>query len=524
MRINKNKKEEKSMKFQMITRGLTAAFMVFSMVACSNEEPAPKPDNPPVEEKEPTVAIEIGEITMNAISFTIEATDAQSITYLIAEGVVAPDAAKVLAEGVKTETGNITCSELKPSTDYSIAVVAVNVEKQAYASTGAKTEDIPMPEVTVSLREGSIAEHSFSFFITSTEADVLKWVCIEDGSRDVTAAQVIANGTVAEANVESEVVVDNLEPNTSYAVYAAATCDIEGFEPVISEKLVIKTAEPQPVGYNLSDTTTATANKLSSSLDNYFITFTDEANGYTLRCDFYTAVGDYLPSGEYTLGEVADGTLSKNYTTFMFTPSDSQMTTFERGSVSVLATPNEETREVQYSFNGLLYFSNGDFVTIDYNGLVEGIMLPEPTPEIPDVPEGAIVFTPDPEAKLPQRYHNPNTLEPGEYYIKFYDSNWNELVIDLRLDPATCDDGKAPLNTGSYMMSEGVYDSYGYVQMYNPYFTADFTEANLTVYMDGPEYFDGVEYELTFIGTAGSGSTAKTFYMYYKGEIQDMVL
>ena len=133
-----------------------------------------------------------------------------------------------------------------PGTDYSIAVVAVNVEKQAYASTGAKTEDIPMPEVTVSLREGSIAEHSFSFFITSTEADVLKWVCIEDGSRDVTAAQVIANGAVAEANVESEVVVDNLEPNTLYAVYAAATCDIEGFEPVISEKLVIKTAEPPP--------------------------------------------------------------------------------------------------------------------------------------------------------------------------------------------------------------------------------------------------------------------------------------
>ena len=517
MRINKNKKEEKSMKFQMITRGLTAAFMVFSMVACSNEEPAPKPDNPPVEEKEPTVAIEIGEITMNAISFTIEATDAQSITYLIAEGVVAPDTAKVLAEGVKTEPGNITCSELKPSTDYSIAVVAVNVEKQAYASTGAKTEDIPMPEVTVSLREGSIAEHSFSFFITSTEADVLKWVCIEDGSRDVTAAQVIANGTVAEANVESEVVVDNLKPNTSYAVYAAATCDIEGFEPVISEKLVIKTAEPQPVGYNLSDTTTATANKLSSSLDNYFITFTDEANGYTLRCDFYTAVGDYLPSGEYTLGEVADGALSRNYTTFMFTPSDSQMTTFERGSVSVLATPNEETREVQYSFNGLLYFSNGDFVTIDYNGLVEGIMLPEPTPEIPDVPEGATVFTPDIEVKQPVRLHTPS-LVPGEYYMKFYDSNWNELVLDIMLDPAICNDGNDALPAGRYTMEDGTIDGYSNVALYNPYFSENFTEAELVVSVEG------LEYELTFIGTAGSGSTAKTFYMYYKGEIQDMVL
>ncbi len=208
MRINKNQKEEKTMKFQMITRGLIAALMVFAMVGCSNEEPAPKPDNPTAEEKEPTVALEVSEITTSTISFTIEATDAQSITYLIAEGTAAPDAAEVLAEGVKAESDEITCSELKPDTDYSIAVVAVNIEKQAYASTGAKTkaEEVPMPEVTVSLREGSVAEHSFSFFISSTEADVLKWVCIEDGSRDVTAAQVIANGTTAEANVESEVV------------------------------------------------------------------------------------------------------------------------------------------------------------------------------------------------------------------------------------------------------------------------------------------------------------------------------
>lgn len=501
----------------MVMRSLFAAFMIFVVVGCAKDEPTPTPDNP-VEEKEPTVAIEISEITTNSVAFTISATDAQSITYMITEGTSAADAATVLADGIKAEANEITCSELKSDTDYTIAVVAVNIEKQAYAYTGAKTEAIPMPEVTVSLREGSVTENSLSFFISSAEADTLKWVCIEDGSRDVTAAQVITNGTVAEANVESEVVVENLEPNTSYAIYAAATCDIEGFEPVISEKLVVKTAEPEPVGYILSDTTTAAATKHSSSLDNYFITFTDEANGYALRCDFYTATGDYLPSGEYTLGEVVEGVLSKNYTTFMFTPSDSQMTTFERGSVTVEATPNEKTREVNYTFNGVLYFANGDFVSLNFSGLVEGIELPEPTPEIPNIPEGATAFTPDPEAKLPQRYHNPNTLEPGEYYIKFYDSNWNELVIDLRLDPATCDDGKDALPPGSYTMVAGAYDSYGYVQMYNPYFTADFTEAELVVNVDGSEY------ELTFIGTAGSGSSAKTIYMYYKGEITDMVL
>ncbi len=505
-----------SMKLLKITKTLLAAFMMFAILGCTNDEPN-SGNNPADKENEPTVAIEISEITTNSLSFIIEATDAQSITYIITEGTTAVDADTVLTEGTKTEMGEVTCSELKPNTDYSIAVVAINVEKQAYASTGAKTEDIPMPEVTVSLREGSVAERSFSFFISSTEADALKWVCIEDGSRDVTAAQVIANGTVAEANVESEVVVENLEPNTSYAVYAAATCDIEGFEPVISEKLVVKTLEPQPVGYILSDTTTAAATKHSSSLDNYFITFTDEANGYALRCDFYTATGDYLPSGEYTLGEVAEGALSKNYTTFMFTPSDSQMTKFERGSVTVEATPNEETREVHYTFNGVLYFANGDFVSLNFSGLVEGIELPEPLPDMPNIPEGATVFTPDVETKQPERLHTPS-LVPGEYYMKFYDSNWNELVLDLMLDPATCNDGKDALPAGSYTMEDSTIDGYSNVAFYNPNFSENFTEAELVVSVEG------LEYELTFIGTAGSGSSAKTIYMYYKGEIKDMVL
>lgn len=501
-----------------------ALMTMFAVVGCSTDEPVVPPnddptDDPITEEKEPTVALEVIGVTTDTIIFTIEATDAKSITYLITEGTDAADADAVLAEGVKTEAGEVTCSELKPDTDYSIAVVAVNVEKQAYASTGAKTEaeEVPMPEVTVSLREGSVTENSLSFFITSAEADVLKWVCIEDGSRDVTAAQVIANGTAAEPNIESEVVVENLEPNTSYAIYAAATCDIEGFEPVISEKLVVKTAEPEPVGYHLSDTTTATADKSTSELDNYFIIFADEANGYTLRCDFYAAVGDYLPSGEYTLGETAEGALSKNFTTFMFTPADSQMTPFERGSVTVEATPNEETRQVQYTFNGLLYFANGDFVTLNYSGLVEGIVLPEPLPDTPDIPEGAVVFTPDVETKQPERLHT-SGLVAGEYYMKFYDSDWNELTLDLILDPATCNDGKDALPAGTYTMADGTIDGYSNITIYSPYFGERFTEAELVVAVDGEEY------ELTFVGTAGSGSNVKTFYMHYKGEIKDMVL
>ena len=184
-----------------------ALIAMFAVVGCSNDDPGvdnPNNNPPATEEKEPTVKITIQEVTDSTISFSLDATDAKSVTWLLVKGNVAPDADRVYAEGVETDDEIITCSKLLPETEYTLAVVAVNVEKRAYDTTTVTTKEMPMPEVTVSLREGSVAEKSFSFFISSAEADVLKWVCIEDGSRDVTAAQVIANGTVAEANVESE--------------------------------------------------------------------------------------------------------------------------------------------------------------------------------------------------------------------------------------------------------------------------------------------------------------------------------
>lgn len=505
---------------------LAVMLATFSVVSCEKQvepKPEPEPEQPKPELKQPAVEVTIDDVTTNTITVTIVATNAESLAWLCVEGDTAIESERVLSEGETidaTQPKTITISELNPESTYTIAAVATNGDLSHLDSQAATTlaEEIPLPDVTVTLREGSVTENSLSFFVSSTEAEVLKWVCVEEGSRDVTAAQVLANGTEATANTESEVVVEGLKSNTAYAIYAAATCDIEDFEPVLAEKLVMTTAEPEPVGYHLSDTTTATADKRSSTLDNYFIIFADEANGYTLRCDFYTALeSSHLPSGEYTLSDNAgEATLYKTFTTFMFTPTDSEMTPFESGSVRVEATPNEETREVVYSFEGLLYFANGDFVTLNYNGVVGGIELPEPAPVVPDVPEGATIFTPDPETRSPERLHT-SSIEAGEYYLKFVDKNWNELVIDLTLDPTTCNDGNDALSAGRYTMADGTIDAYSYVTFYSPYFGEKFTEAELVVSVEGEEY------ELTFVGTAGSGSSAKVIYMYYKGEIANMV-
>lgn len=489
-----------------------------------NDEPNDDPNDEP--SSLPDVEWEIVEVTDTTISITMTPENVDEVKWLVVDASEPePDYDTVFSEGEAADakaTATYTATGLQPETKYNVAVAArASSETKIFIQTATTLagSEVVMPEVTVTLREGAATESSLSFFINSQEAEVLKWVCIEDGSREVTAEQVLKNGTDAEVNVESEVVVSDLKENTAYAIYAAATCNIEGFVPVLAEKLVVKTLEPEPVGYNLAEGTTAVATKNSSTLDNYFIVFQNNDSGYTLRADFYAAAGgDYLPSGEYVLGSsAAEGALHQNYTRFMFTPTDSQMTPFASGSIEVEATPNEETREVMYAIEGLLYFENGDFVTLTYNGAIEGIMLPEPlpdNPDMPEVPDNATIFTPDPEESEPVRYH---TSVAGEYYIKFFDSNWNELAIDLMLDPAICNDGKAPLPDGRYTMADGTIDSYSYLTLYNPYFSENFTEAELVVSSNGEEF------DITLLGTAGSGSSARVVYMHYVGKIKDMV-
>lgn len=519
----------------ILSKQLFALFMFAGLVACTNDEPVPPvPDENPGTENPgtddpnddpsllPNVEWEIVEVTDTTISITMTPENVDEVKWLVVEaGDTTPDYDTVFAEGEAADakaTATYTATGLQPETEYCVAVAArASSDTKIFIQTATTLAGsaVVMPEVTVTLREGSATESSLSFFITSQEAEVLKWVCIEDGSREVTAEQVLNNGTEAEVNVESEVVVSDLKENTAYAIYAAATCDIEGFVPVLSEKLVVRTLEPQPVGYHLAEGTTAVATKNSSTLDNYYITFTDVVNGYVVYCDFYAVNGDYLPSGEYTLGEeFVAGALNSRYTSFQPTPTSQRMN-FESGSITVEATPNEETREVQYSFNGRLNFTNGDFVTFSYSGMVEGIELPEPLPDNPNIPENATVFTPDPDTSMPKR--NPTSVA-GEYYMQFYDTNWNVLAIDLMLDPAICDDGKAPLPDGTYTMADGTIDAYSNIVLYNPYFSDSFTEAELVVSSDGEEY------DITFLGTAGSGSSARVFYMHYVGKIKDMVV
>ena len=582
---------------------LVAAVATFATVACG--EPLPPQDGP---EPQPTVEVEVANITDSSLEFGVTTTNAAEVRYIFAESSeAAPSVDNILAEGVEVEenTNNnnvvaLKFEELAPSTKYTLHVAVRNTHGTAYAFQEAETEEADVVEPTISIAVGEVGETAATFTITTTNATTVKYcvydmsvgnpdklisaeevletgtaveanatvevevtdltfgkeyeivvaaegesgvvaeseifktatpapelaaaltedigynyaafslsaeyvaevkyVCIVAGSRDVTAEQVLKNGTPVESG---EVKVEGLKEETSYEIYVAA----KGLdESVLMADALTFTTTKNIVVYNLSDELTASSYSYSST--NFFLTFIDEKQGYTLNLDFYAAEDlGYLPSGEYALAGLNGGEVSSAYSRFFFNRTDTVGSTFNSGSVNVVASPNQETREVYYEIDGTFYFEDGNSVVLSYEGLISGIELPE---VVEGAPEGAHIFEVK-ESIQPTRYTG-NSV-PGEYYIKFTDNDGDEFRFDLLLDPATCDNGNAVLPTGTYT-TEQFNLSYTDFVTYRPsYKVWNITEIEVDVVTEGETH------TIVVNATMENGGETKPFYMNWSGEI-----
>jgi hypothetical protein len=174
----------------------------------------------------------------------------------------------------------------------------------------------------------------------------------------------------------------------------------------------------------------------------------------------------------------------------------------------VVASPNEETREVYYNVAGVLYFADGNSVVLSYEGLISGIELPE---VVEGAPEGAHIFEVK-ESIQPTRYTG--NVVPGEYYIKFTDNDGGEFRFDLLLDPAICDNGNAVLPTGTYT-TEQFNLSYTDFVTYRPsYKTWTFSAIEVDVVTEGETH------TIVVNATMKNGGETKPFYMNWSGEIK----
>ena len=447
-------------------------------------------------------------VTDCTATFNITTQNSEVVKYLLTtaeEGY--PGEEEVQANGIDLEpntTQEVTLTDLEAATDYILTVSAKGKGLGTVASYPFTTA--AAPTVSAALTE----DIGYDYAVLTVEwanATAVKYVCIEAGSRDVTAEQVIKNGTDIEAN---EVRISDLKQTTAYEVYVAAVS--AGGTVVMADALTFTTATEIKSYVMASESTTALSYKYGEG--NYYITFTDSVAGYILKADFYCDdSNNYLASGTYTLGGYNIGEISQIYTTFMFTPTYTPAVQFASGSLDVVATPNEETREIIYTIYGQLFFEDGSYAELNFNNRIANISLPEI--EDPNA-DNYYTFEVAPETNMPKRVHGSN-LVAGEYYIKFYDANWNELTLDLLVDPALCNNGADALPAGIYTTADGSLDTYSSVSLYNPYFGGNFTEAELYVSVDGDNY------TFTLLGTAVSGATSKVIYMTYTGEINDMV-
>lgn len=106
------------------------------------------------------------------------------------------------------------------------------------------TKDPVLPQVSV--EAGEAGETTLSFTLTSSDAEAVKYIVLEAGSREVTADLILTNGNVATANTTETITCEGLVDDTTYEIWAAAM-NLDGV--ALSEKVEMTTlkAEEPPV-------------------------------------------------------------------------------------------------------------------------------------------------------------------------------------------------------------------------------------------------------------------------------------
>ncbi len=496
----------------------------FSFTACTNDEPQPTPE-PPVPSAELT--LNLSDLKANedfTFSFTLSSANATTVRWMCVEQRAGmPESATVLAEGEEVEANkrlSLQTATLTAETDYLIVAVATNGEQvlsKSLEGTTLAASKVELEKPSFTFVAGEATESTLAFTLTSKNADQVKWVCIEKGSRDLTVEQVLKNGSSVDANAEVSLLVEGLLSETTYTIYAAAS---NAEHQVLSEPLEMTTlAALPPVENFVVEGSRAYAEVSKESLANYYVQIYDESRNYTFKADIYVSTEHlYLPSGEYPLGEMAEGFTSQSYTSFLREGLDTKVRKFTSGSLIVEATPDEATGTVSYYMEGEFELEGGGIVSVIYEGEVTGISLPKEEEDL-----SLFTFEVSPSTSEPVRKHY-DANEPGTYTMLFVNANWSELIIEIKLDPALCNNGNDPLPAGTYTMESGDVTDYSQVRLYtpDPYFSCNFSSATVTVSVEGDNYtidFEG-------FGTDPYASTQKerTIRMNYTGEIKDMVL
>ncbi len=95
-----------------------------------------------------------------------------------------------------------------------------------------------LPEPTLQLTPIASEATALHLVVQSANADDVRWLCIEAGET-ASAERILSQGRRVEINCSADVVVENLNPQTSYTIVAAAS---SRYHQVVAEPLMMTTA------------------------------------------------------------------------------------------------------------------------------------------------------------------------------------------------------------------------------------------------------------------------------------------
>ncbi len=90
-------------------------------------------------------------------------------------------------------------------------------------AVGCSSEEEVAPVPVLKLTAGRAEAYSLNFTVLALHVERAAWVCVRTGERIPSAADVLAAGRHLSISTVAEVQVDELEPNTSYTIVAAAS-------------------------------------------------------------------------------------------------------------------------------------------------------------------------------------------------------------------------------------------------------------------------------------------------------------
>ena len=363
-----NLKQTKYLKTMKKLALLCMAALGFGLIGC-NPEPTPAP----VEEKQPTVALEKGKENVDHVTFTLTTTNATEARYMVLEdGADAPALATIMAEGVAVELedgkAEVKAEGLEAETEYMVVAAAKNVTKMAGSNT-LYVKTTALAQVDLEAEIVQVAHTSINFRYTATNAEKVAYL-VQNATKEVPeASEVIRKGDELDPESKEAIEVTDLDPVKDYVLLVAA----EGNGQTTMVELAFTTKD-DPSNVIEHNYTRVRGSKYGS---NYYLMFSyedaNEADNFayndkTLCLDFYGDPDkDYLPAGTYEVKESTEWPCLSNmrYSTYGYDNG----VQLKSGVAEVSIDPDTKA----YTFAMDLFLKDGRHLVANYTGDVDNM-------------------------------------------------------------------------------------------------------------------------------------------------------